>query len=298
MQNTSIATVVVTYNRIDKLMQCISALQSQTYNDFDILIIDNASTDGTAERLKPLADEGIVNYYNTGANLGGAGGFNFGMKKAVEAGYGYVWIMDDDCYPEPDALAALADADRELEGNYGFLSGIAYFSDGTPCNMNIQKTGIKSKIEDYTSPLVPVIMATFVSAFFKADTIRKYGLPIKDFFIWADDLEYTRRISRRETCYAVTKCRALHDMHSNAKVGIENDAPDRLSRYSYLYRNEVYVYRREGFSGFVYLFLRAALHTFKALTCGKQPFKRAKIILKSFISGWSFKPQIEFIEQG
>ena len=145
---------------------------------------------------------------------------------------------------------------------------------------------------------VPVIMATFVSAFFKADTIRKYGLPIKDFFIWADDLEYTRRISRRETCYAVTKCRALHDMHSNAKVGIENDAPDRLSRYSYLYRNEVYVYRREGFSGFVYLFLRAALHTFKALTCGKQPFKRAKIILKSFISGWSFKPQIEFIEQG
>ncbi len=293
----STAAVVVTYNRIDKLINCITALQSQVYDDFDILIIDNASTDGTAERMKTYAESGAVKYFNTGANLGGAGGFNFGMRTAVEAGYSYVWIMDDDCYPEPDALTELMKADRELKGDYGFLSGIAYFSDGSVCNMNIQKTGIKSKIEDYESPLVPVIMATFVSAFFKADTIRKYGLPIKDFFIWADDLEYTRRISKHEKCYAVTKSRALHDMHSNAKVGIENDAPDRLSRYSCLYRNEVYVYRREGLSGFVYLFLRAGLHTFKALTCGNQPFKRAGIILKSFFSGFGFKPKVEYIKE-
>ncbi len=295
MSDNRIAAVVVTYNRADKLVNCIQALTMQVYPDFDILIIDNASTDGTEQKVEALKCDRLK-YYNTGANLGGAGGFNFGMRAAVEAGYDYVWIMDDDCYPEPAALNELIKADEALGGDYGFLSGIAYFSDGTPCNMNIQKTGIKSKIEDYSSPLVPVIMATFVSAFFKSDIIRKYGLPIKEFFIWADDLEYTRRISRNEKCYAVTTSRALHDMHSNAKVGIENDAPERLARYSYLYRNEVYVYRREGLGGFAYLFLRLALHTFKALTCGKQPFKRAGIIIKSFFSGWSFKPPVEFTE--
>ena len=288
-----VAAVVVTYNRKACLLRCIAALRSQQGAVTDILVVDNASTDGTADALTELVESGAILYRNTGANRGGAGGFNLGMRWAVELGYDRLWVMDDDCIPDPDALAALVAADRQLEGNYGFLSGIAYWRDGTPCLMNIQKTDLWHKLTDYTSPLVPVVMATFVSAFIPADRVREVGLPIREFFIWSDDLEYTRRLSRRYPCYAVNGCRVLHAMRHNNKVTIATDSLDRLERYGYLYRNEVYVYRREGLQGYLYLFARVGLHLFKIWLRSPVKWKRMKVILSSFAAGWRFHPPIE-----
>ena len=60
----------------------------------EILFLTNASTDGTEEMI--LQDYNIdqVIYCNTGANLGGAGGFEYGVGKAAELGYEYIWIME------------------------------------------------------------------------------------------------------------------------------------------------------------------------------------------------------------
>lgn len=288
-----VAAVVVTYNRKECLLRCIDALRSQQGAVTDILVVDNASTDSTAAALSPLVESGAVLYRNTGANIGGAGGFNVGMRWAVELGYDRLWVMDDDCIPDPDALAALVAADRRLGGDYGFLSGIAYWRDGSPCLMNIQKTDLWHKLADYASPLVPVVMATFVSAFIPADRVREMGLPIREFFIWSDDLEYTRRLSRRYPCYAVIASRVLHDMRHNNKVNIATDSLDRLARYGYLYRNEVYVYRREGLMGCLYLFARVGLHLFKIWLRSPVKWKRMRVILSSFAAGWRFHPPIE-----
>ena len=171
-----------------------------------------------------------------------------------------------------------------------------YWRDGSLCNMNIQKTGIKSKIEDLTSPIVPVMMATFVSVLIPAEKVRQVGLPIKEFFIWSDDLEYTRRLSRLFPCYAVPASRVLHDMHSNDKVNIATDSPDRLGRYAYLYRNEVYVYRREGIRGWLYLIPRVCYHLLKVLLKSDCKWAKMKVILSSFFAGFSFKPPIEYVD--
>ena len=291
-----VVAVVVTYNRKECLLRCIDALRGQQGAHTDILVVDNASTDGTAEALAPLAEEGVLLYRNTGENVGGAGGFNLGMRLAVEWGYDRLWVMDDDCIPDPDALAALLRADAHLRGDYGFLSGIAYWRDGTPCRMNIQKTSLWSKLEDYTTPLVPVVMATFVSAFIPAHRVREVGLPIREFFIWSDDLEYTRRLSRRHRCYAVNGCRVLHDMRHNNKVNIATDSLDRLPRYAYLYRNEVYVYRREGWRGWLYLVMRVGLHLFKIWLRSPVKGKRMRVILSSFAAGLRFHPRVESVE--
>ncbi len=288
------AAVVVTYNRKDTLLRCVDALLSQTA-PVDVLVVDNASTDGTHEAIASrLSDR--VRYHNTGANLGGAGGFQYGVRLAVQEGYDLLWLMDDDCIPETDALEKLLDADAQLDGNYGFLSGMAYWRDGSLCNMNVQKTGIKSKIEDLTSPIVPVMMATFVSVLIPAEKVHQVGLPIKEFFIWSDDLEYTRRLSRQYPCYAVTGSRVLHDMHSNDKVNIATDSADRLGRYAYLYRNEVYVYRREGIKGWLYLVPRVCFHLLKVLLKSEQKGKKMQVILSSFFAGFRFRPTIEYVD--
>lgn len=92
----SVAAVVVTYNRKELLKEAIDALLMQSVAEADVLVVDNASTDGTKDYIADYIDQGQIIYINTGENLGGAGGFNFGMRKACEAGYKYVWIMDDD----------------------------------------------------------------------------------------------------------------------------------------------------------------------------------------------------------
>jgi hypothetical protein len=82
-------------------------------------------------------------------------------------------------------------------------------------------------------------------------------------------------------------------MRHNNKVNIATDSLDRLARYGYLYRNEVYVYRREGLMGCLYLFARVGLHLFKIWLRSPVKWKRMKVILSSFAAGWRFHPPIE-----
>ena len=89
-----VVAVVVTYNRKELLKECIEALIKQEYNDCEILIVDNASTDGTKDYINQYIKENKIIYKNTGSNLGGAGGFNYGMKEACKLGCDYIWNMD------------------------------------------------------------------------------------------------------------------------------------------------------------------------------------------------------------
>ena len=133
------AAVIVTYNRKAMLQRCLRALCTQTAGVPELWVIDNASTDGTAELVAQL-NLPTMHYYNTGKNLGGAGGFACGIQQAACSGAEYLWIMDDDCLPEPDALQQLLLADAELDGQYGWLSSRALAPDGKDQPMNLQRS--------------------------------------------------------------------------------------------------------------------------------------------------------------
>lgn len=291
-----IAAIVVTYNRKKLLMECLENLQNQT-KSLDILVIDNASTDGTYELFfEKFHKASNVNYFNTGKNLGGAGGFNYGMKKAYEMGYEYFWLMDDDTVAENTALEKLIDAKDNLK-IFGFLSSVALWKDGNLCNMNIQRTSLTKKNIDFEKEYNKVIMATFVSFFVSRSIVEEFGFPISEFVIWSDDLEYSRRISKKYDCYVVSSSKVLHKMGSNEKVGIEKESNDRLWRYKLVYRNEVYVFRREGLIGWIYLVLRMFYHTFKILAYAEDDkLKKIKLIWNSFNNGLKFNPIIEKVQ--
>lgn len=300
-----IAAVVVTYNRKDLLLECLSCLQNQNFSDasqacetsLDILVIDNASTDGTSKALKPLANTKQILYFNTGSNLGGAGGFNYGMRKAVELGYDYVWVMDDDCMPHKDTLLGFLNADAQLNGEYGYLSSVCRWIDGNICTMNTQRHPLTKNIIDFSPDIQPVTLASFVSLFVPARIIKELGLPIKDFFIWSDDWEFTRRISRKYPCYLVGKSVVTHKSKSNGVGNIALDSEEKISRYRLAYRNDVVFYRREGIKGYSYIFVRGLYHAFLVLTKAKsKKSERLRTILKGNLEGLKFHPEIEYIQ--
>ncbi len=300
LQLGKIAAIVVTYNRKEMLKECVAAIRRQTVG-CDILIVDNASTDGTAETVRSLtAGHSDIQYFNTGSNTGGAGGFNYGMRKAAECGYDYLWIMDDDCIPCTDSLEKLLVADRLLGGSdkYGFLSSRVLWKDGSDCLMNRQK------FRKNTDPVLPdnirpVTQATFVSLLFPASVVKKAGLPVKEFFIWGDDIEYTRRISVRMKIpsYMVEDSRVVHAMKENTGSNISDDVPERIDRYNYAFRNENYLYRQEGIKGFAYYMAKCGFNIMKILLKAKNNrLRRCGVIVRNMFAGLWFNPDIEVMD--
>ena len=288
----------MTYNRLPLLQKCIEKLEAQT-EPCDILVVNNASTDGTTEWLAEYAAKNTrLHARDTGANIGGAGGFNYGMRWAVEAGYDYLWLMDDDCLPEPDAQEKLLEADGLLNSEYGWLSSVALWTDGTECKMNRQKLQKKAHRQELylKHGLAEANQATFVSLFLQAETVRWVGLPIKEFFIWGDDIEYTRRIAVRNklSSYVVEQSQVIHAMKENSGSSIAADSAERIDRYRYAFRNEAFTYRQEGVKGVCYYLAKCGLNLCRIVV--KAPDHRAKrvrVLVGSMVRGAFFRPKIE-----
>lgn len=290
-----VAAVVVTYNRLPLLQQCLRALAAQSAHLEAIWVIDNASTDGTQTAVQAMHLENLV-YRNTGKNLGGAGGFAYGVKEAAMAGYDALWLMDDDTIPEREALQNLLECDRKLEGKYGWLSSRALAPDGTDQPMNRQRKTPYTDVEGYTENQVPAVMASFVSLFLRTDIVKKFGIPIADFFIWSDDWEYTRRISKELPCYVASESRVVHAMKNPGTVNIATDVPARWERYRYFYRNDVVLYRREGMRGWLWLLAKDLWHTVQVVLDSRgSRCARISIIWKGFAEGVRYRPRIPYL---
>jgi len=236
-----ICAVIVTYNRKHLLSECLDALKKQTYNEFDVLIIDNASTDGTFRSINRFINNRIQ-YYNTGANLGGAGGFYYGMKLAYEKGYDWIWIMDDDVIPSPTALEELVAPAKEIK-NVSFFASAVYSPKGeamnTPEISKFSTNGYRFWYSYLDKGLVRLAHATFVSLLINRYAIAKCGLPCRDYFIWGDDTEYTMRIiGKYGAAYMVGKSKVVHKRETASTLSIRKESnPNRIKMYYYMIRN-------------------------------------------------------------
>lgn len=297
MEDKKAVAVVVTYNRKELLKECIEALLNQ---NCDIMIIDNASTDGTKEYIEEYVDNSKIIYKNTETNIGGAGGFNFGIKEAYKSGYDYFWLMDDDTMVKEDSLEELLNAAKILDNKFGYLSSTALWTDGTPCVMNTQKVTKDwyKKSDLLKHSLLQTYYSTFVSFFIAREVVEDIGLPIKEFFIWGDDVEYTNRISKKYNCYIVGNSQVIHKVNNNNGSNISKENGDRISRYKYAYRNECVIARENGIKGRIRQFAKVNYNILRVLfKKNKKKMKKVWIIISSSIKGFFFRPKIEYIEK-
>ncbi len=187
----SIAAVVVSFNRKVLLTECLDALLRQTRPVDAIYILDNASTDGTEELLRERGylDLDSVSFVGLTKNVGGAGGFHDGMEIASRKGHNWIWLMDDDAEPFPDALERMisytrlpqvaAVANRKLAGDRSELIAHTIRLDDGP---------------DQSPAYKRLRFSSFVGLLVSRSTIERIGLPKKEFFVYGDDNEYCRRI--------------------------------------------------------------------------------------------------------
>ncbi len=105
-----VAAVVLNHRRADDTIACVRSLLASEGGAPEIIVVDNGSGDGSAERIAREFPS-IVLIRNS-ENLGYAGGNNVGIKAALAGGASHVLVLNNDCTVAPDALGALLDAAR------------------------------------------------------------------------------------------------------------------------------------------------------------------------------------------
>ena len=197
-----VVAIVVTHNRKTMLIECINANIYQTMQ-CDIIIVDNASTDGTKEFFQHSDITGDrqnrIHYLRLEENTGGAGGFHHGLKYAIEHNWDWFWLMDDDAKPEPNALENLLSAAEQSNTIYGSVAvGIKNDKKLLCWLAGIINRKKENFTEDYDSlnEIEEVAGIPFIGFLIHRSLVGRIGLPNRNFFIYSDDQEYCERAKK------------------------------------------------------------------------------------------------------
>ena len=136
-RTTSVVAVVVTWNRRQLLEEALAALTVQSHGLQAIVVVDNASDDGTPGLLASQTGLDVVRLET---NTGGAGGFAVGIERALTHEPDLVWLLDDDTIPTPDAARELVRVWQEYADPAGrpaaVLASKVVWTDGRDHPMN------------------------------------------------------------------------------------------------------------------------------------------------------------------
>ncbi|MUJ28014.1 glycosyltransferase [Aliivibrio fischeri] len=191
-----VTAVVVTYNRKEMLLECLEGLLKQTRPIDEIVLINNASSDGTDKFLKEngILEHDIIHYCKLENNTGGAGGFYHGMKVAIERGADWLWTMDDDIEPEPDALKVQLSYTNMSE----CINATKIFTENGETQyweqfydpFTARLFDLKNRSFENGQNWCCVNVACFEGMLVSKNLIEKIGFPEPGYFIYQDDTVY------------------------------------------------------------------------------------------------------------
>ena len=234
-----VCAVVVTHNRRELLAECLGAIAAQTRPPARVVVVDNASADGTRTMVETSFP--AVELLVLGTNTGAAGGFHAGVLAAARGDQDWLWLMDDDTIPETDALERLL-ARTATPGlpSPSLLVSRVVWTDGRLHPMNQPEPSMADMdvfMAAVERGLVPVRGATFPSLLVSRAAVERHGPPRPGFFVWADDIDFTQRILRREPGYLVPDSIAVH------KTATAHRPWEGGQRFYYAVRNGVFILR-------------------------------------------------------
>lgn len=291
-----VGILVVTYNRLKLLQEEIKSLRKQSFTDYEIIVVNNCSSDGTKSWLSAQNDITAINIEPK--NIGPAAAFHTGIKYIAEAGYRYCWLMDDDVECYPDALEELFKA-YHLKDNIGFVCSSVIGTDGSAMNVPPVYTkpgenGYATYADMIEHQMIKVRDCTFVSMFFSCDKVYEVGLPYIEFYYWTVDSEYSRRFVELYPCYSVYKSVVIHKRIIQKALSFSTETdPVRLTYWRSNYRNQDYYYYKFDHKFTIKRrFMQRLKEAARYAVYGK--WYQAKVILGAAFDLLHFKPKVQF----
>jgi GT2 family glycosyltransferase len=220
-----VCAIVPTYNRKELLARCLRSLLAQSYPLERIYVIDNGSRDGTAEylRVQGLLPSPSLCYLRTHDNVGAAGAFHAGMKRALTDGCEWVWLIDDDSEAQPETLERLITSEHAAdartvavcptlvdEAGAPWISARGFFR---PRRLPLVRWPYPALVPlqaaHYTRGPLTIDWALALGLLVRADAVSRVGLPRREFFFGSTDIEYTFRLSRHGSLWLIPSSRFI-----------------------------------------------------------------------------------------
>ena len=210
----------VTWNRRELLRESLAAVLAQTMAPRRVVVVDNASTDGTPEAIEGsgLADRVTLDLLRLTRNGGGSEGFHYGVREALRHESDWIWLMDDDCEPRSDSLERLLESRAAGDPATAGLAPMVRDPQDRLLPMHrgrIVKRAVRAPAqgaaaEDYESPEAELDFFSFVGPMFRTRVVREMGPPEREYFIRFEDLEYSARAAARGRMWVVNDSVVVH----------------------------------------------------------------------------------------
>ncbi len=302
MPDDRVVAAVVTYNRAELLVECVRALLAQTHPVERVVVVDNASTDGTPDTLRAagLLDEPRLRYERLDENRGSSGGFALAVDLARQTGADWVWVMDDDAEAPPDALATLLAAPPARDPDTAALCQAAVNPDGSlqlGARGHFRGRPVSLRADEYAGH-PDLGFSTFVGILVRGDVARATDPPKAEMFIWADDYEWCFRLRRFGRLRLVPESRIVHKDAGHGFTTRRSRVVNRVFGLSYgatpydgFWRNIAgvrnYVWIRKTYVDESALGAVGTVAQFvvKALLYDERPLKRIPWIVRAGIDG-------------
>ena len=244
-----IGVIIVTYNRLDKLKKTLSVFSQQTVLPSYVLVVNNASTDTTSIFLQEWKDidDGFDKYVITKEfNSGGSGGFYTGLEAALKLGLNWIWVSDDDAFPEKDAIENASLFLDNYNSNLNEVSAIcgqvinkgkidlAHRKNMRCKGLNVVEEFLPEK--EYEKQYFELNCFSYVGTIINKKKLAQVGLTNKDYFLWWDDTEHSLRLSKVGKIICVPAVKIHHN--------VSNGNGDFTWKTYYGFRNMADLYKR------------------------------------------------------
>ncbi|OQW96357.1 MAG: hypothetical protein BWK77_05110 [Verrucomicrobia bacterium A1] len=260
----------------------LHALRELRYDPFQTVVVDNGSKDDSVPRLRETFPE--ISILEEKTNLGFGGGNNAAIRRALDAGADYVWLINNDANPAPDALAALVDV-AERDPRAGAVGSVILNRD-RPEQVDAWGGGTVVPWVGYArfsrGPGEPLQYITGTSMLLKAAALRDVGLFDERFFLYWEDTDLSFRLRQKGWNLAVAKSsRVWHTMSTTT-------GKDPYNRAYHIMRSHVLFLRKHAAAA-----LPKALTALVLQSLGK--LRHANLVaLRAIWAGWlaGWKPAV------
>ncbi|MEM3795628.1 MAG: glycosyltransferase family 2 protein, partial [Thermoprotei archaeon] len=189
--------ILLNWNGWQDTIACLNSLASLEYTNCRVLVVDNGSMDDSVTRIRVAHPE--VPIIETGRNLGFSGGCNVGIRRALEEGADYIWLLNNDTTVDPKALAAMVKV-AETDPGVGEVGSVLYYFD-SPNDIQAWGGGRVSfwtgRSPHYFShvPNTKLQYLTAASVLIRRRTLEEVGLlDEKTFFMYWEDTDFSFRL--------------------------------------------------------------------------------------------------------
>lgn len=195
---SNISVVILNYKLKELTLKCLKSVQSSDYPNLNIIVVDNNSGDGLQEKI---VNDKEITFIQTGDNLGYSGGNNIGIKKALELGADYIFILNPDAIVKKDTISILQKT--ALDSNSDILGPKVYFEDEKTiwyagsqfdlANVLGNHRGVDEIDSGQYDQIEETDGVTGAAMFVKADVFKKIGSFDERYFLYYEDADFCYR---------------------------------------------------------------------------------------------------------